>query len=695
MHIVWIILMCLLVVKHKCEVASSEVAREIKNGVLVTESNDKLRIIKHVWRVFITVHEPREPRGIKGYISQIQQQVWKAYHLGYIHKNEATYRNNRVKKAQWELYQIKTRNLVQTSDVKIRMADNPEISGPTRLPPTRTKRGLFDFFGGALHHVFGLATDSDINSVKNMIRNQAKEGNRVTHSVNQLTTIINKMQKQVSVMTGTINNNIRNIKSLFQFAREANSTMWELAYNVRRSKCLYFLDSMLQQLSHVSHLYEHQILKYTRQRNSLEGHHLSHELLPPTYLQFISKNLNKSSSLVQDLSWYYKHAPVTAIRSDDFLVFKVDIHIVDLLDYLEYAISSFPAPVAHNFTLQMRLEAKHIGLNTLSGRMLQPKRCFGRSPRVCDGAIQFNSKMIPCVASIVLQKVHKMCAIEVTKTNHTETLVIENTVNSFIICTFGENIRFLCEKQPPTFQVLSTACHVLFPGGCVIESEKGWRISPAGITEQKLTLQSPQLVLDKISVINVLNMSRLRSMKVFQIQNSELEVKKIVHLEQIPEQNLDNFEFWLFQDSDFNIADVINQLCNLIVLLYVIYGIIMNRQKIRDYMIYICGKCCSIMCKKWQDKQKNEFREPYNKKAASNEHVDPSISKTIPQNAESFEMITRDCIEWNKANSGVKFVKRNSQTGVNDIGKLSFNVKKAKQKDISVDVHMDRETQVP
>ena len=615
--------------------------------------------------------------------------------MGYIQRNEAAYRNNRLKRAQWELYQIKTRNMMPSPGTRMNIGI-PTFDSPTRSPPRRTKRGLFDFFGGALHHVFGLATDSDIADVKNMIRNQVKEGNRVVHSVNKLTTVINEMQRQVSVMTGTINTNIRNINSLFRFAKEANATMWKIAYTVRRNQCIYFLDSLLDQLLHVSHLYEHQMLKYTRQRNSLEAGHVSHELLPMTYLQYISKQLNKSSSLVQDLSWYYKNAPITAVRSDDFLVFKVDIHIVDLLDYLEYAITSFPTPVSKNFTIQMRLEAKHIGLNTLSGRMFQPKRCFGSNPRICDGTIQFYSKMVPCIGSIILQKTHSMCAIEVVKTNHTETVVLENTAQSFIVCTFGESIRLLCEKQPPKFMTLTTSCHLLFPNGCVVESDRGWRISNVGVTEKKLTLHTPQLVLDKISVVDILNITRLQTLKVFQEINSELEIKQIVHLEEIPVQNINELEFWTFQDAVMNIGDVLNQLCNLIVILYVIHSLYVNRHKIRDYMRHTCLKCYLNICKKkyvTKDEVREQNDDTSKTKTDSLGYISPSVSKVsdFPDTANSFEKITRECMDWNKTNSAIpvhKFKPENPQ----DISKISFNVKRAKKKDVSVDVHMDRET---
>ena len=155
--------------------------------------------------------------------------------------------------------------------------------------------------GEALHHLFGVARVSDIRQIRDMIFKQRLTGHKITHKVNQLVSVVNKNQRDIQLQNGTIQRNTKNIDALFQFAETVNTTLWSIVYHLKRKQCTYILDQMLDQIIHLCYAYRTQTQKFIRQRNSLEGHHLSHELLPINYIKQIGQSLNKSSALVDDL----------------------------------------------------------------------------------------------------------------------------------------------------------------------------------------------------------------------------------------------------------------------------------------------------------------------------------------------------------------------------------------------------------
>jgi hypothetical protein len=162
-----------------------------------------------------------------------------------------------------------------------------KVKVPNRSP--RFKHGLFDFFGGIGHTLFGLATDQGLKDVKRVVKETRREQHTIVHRVNDLVTVLNHTWDKIDEQTNQINL----IKHYLFQARLAymvltNATHKAL-YALEVLSVMRHLDGAVTTFENLADDYLRVLDKYNRQKASLELGRLTEELLPPALLQDILK----------------------------------------------------------------------------------------------------------------------------------------------------------------------------------------------------------------------------------------------------------------------------------------------------------------------------------------------------------------------------------------------------------------------
>jgi hypothetical protein len=569
----------------------------IPNGILISESSDNVFMCKHTWRVFVSVRKPVTPRGYRSQADKILKLINSAYNkndksASMISKYE---KDNRILKIIHALRIFKVVNrpveYANTHNKKNTKKNKKPNKKSKKKGKSREKRGLFNFIGRGLQSLFGVATENDVMEVKRLLAFTYTGQKQVRHNVNNLTTVVNRMQYDIRFSRRALNVNINNVNRLFAFQYNINSTISLILNDLRRKDFLRIIDNLISDFSAVTHRFKHLMELYSRRRTSLENGRLSHDLMPLSYLNEIERSLNKTWYLITPKEWYCQFSTLIALDLQGDLLYRVDLCIIDNMNYIEYAINCFAEPVkGTNSTLKMRIESPHVTLETSTGLFSNPRDCVGINPRVCRSNIYLKPDLMPCIASVILQKKYNLCAIQITQTSDKQSIVYEFTGKHFVVCTFGENLEIFCKKRATQYHYLTPGCHILFPDNCIVESS-GWKILSIGITTSYITLKTPNLVLNELNISDILNISRLMNFKIKHSDVQQLEQTRIVHLETLPVMELDMGDI----DSGFMrlISDIINYVVDGLVICMLFYYMWSKRHQVMR-----CLKSCKARTKK-------------------------------------------------------------------------------------------------
>ena len=163
------IILCFVLRTLTREINGSPVPSEVEqyvayipNGVLVTKSTDDVAIYSHLWRVYIGLHAPKEPRGYERYICNIEGLIQQGLANGWMTKDQAVYRQQRMALALQDInHEKKIQDVVKRMEtdtykqlIKEMQKKNQPARRPRQLPKSsRVKRGLMDFVGDIIHSV--------------------------------------------------------------------------------------------------------------------------------------------------------------------------------------------------------------------------------------------------------------------------------------------------------------------------------------------------------------------------------------------------------------------------------------------------------------------------------------------------------------------------------------------------------------
>ena len=394
---------------------------------------------------------------------------------------------------------------------------------------TRVKRGLLNFGGTILQHLFGVATEEDINKYRTTVRRALQNEERITHSYREMASVINDIQN-------TIVENQRTIESWYNHISEYMDNFTVSVSNRQyANKRHILLNDLLDLITSYHEQNTEHLGYYLKQRSDLELGMLTEHILPRTDLEnFLTKIQSKYFQHLQSLkwTWYYQNLQIQPIwQQGDTLVFITKIPFMSPDNYLLYHLYSYP--VNANETLVQLKPEPIIAADPQSNGLFIPQNCRGIQPSVCTTTQIGYAPLYNCERGLLLQQTLSIdsCPISVNKLQTTPIAyqALIGTGQFVLITSDHDDITLHCPNQPAESLSLSTGTHLIkIPDHCGLTSEL-WTLTTWIHGSSSINYTSPKITLPSLSLFNLSLQPKLTELEHFHVNKllTLHELKKI------------------------------------------------------------------------------------------------------------------------------------------------------------------------
>ena len=259
---------------------------KIHNGVLVTQGGSDLRVVRKLWKVYITINPPKLPKDLPSFMDTLKEFVFNGYEYNLITSQQRDNTITELDMIAHSFVTVASEALQKPEDqiVNDYFTENTGYNKPSKEHTLckqsqqgvlcsstgeynvdgtiRKKRGLLDIVGKGLHYLFGVADSDTMRVVQHRLTQVMDNVYRIHHDNAQLISTVNAIQGHVSLNRKTINKNIRNINYLIDFAGKVNASLNAIVFKIKKAQFLQEIRFLTQHLRHVSHQFQHLIEKY-------------------------------------------------------------------------------------------------------------------------------------------------------------------------------------------------------------------------------------------------------------------------------------------------------------------------------------------------------------------------------------------------------------------------------------------------
>lgn len=426
---------------------TNDVMVNLPNGVLISDPKT-IKISKAQWQILITIQPPALiPLG--PYLNSLTEMI-----------------------AEVEAEGTSPHRLLRHNLEYLRTMDSQNTAfqyARTNLTSQRTRRGLINLGGKLLHHVFGVATDAQIDHCQQLIDAAMDRQSDIVNHYNELTTVVKKNQQN------TIENR-RLLKAVVNHFQNVvtNATNWtrQRFLQIHREMDI---NSFMQTL----HMYTlqniHNIDVYLQQRADLERGALTESILPKSYLQSLLAKVKRQLHLEPlEWHWYYSNININPLWQEGHnLVYITHLPFVAMNDYLMYTIQSFP--VGHqNSTIQLNAQP-HIAMDSTTSGLFIPSECKGHNPAVCQAGPIGYRPLYTCEHGLLTKNKEEMDTCSFTLQEHASLpsfYPIQHSHGQYVIYTNDERITKNCPGSPSQDLQMAPGTYLLtIPGQCNLQAE--------------------------------------------------------------------------------------------------------------------------------------------------------------------------------------------------------------------------------
>jgi hypothetical protein len=434
------------------------------DGLLVTK-HGQVRATSGKWKVLVTMDVPKAPIGLRNELFEVTRMVASA-------PVSATTRH------AWR----RRLDQITLSLPLLNMTVKPILAGRVRNP-----RGLLDPLGVLVHDIFGLATSAEVNNIKAVLRAVSQNQGAIATKFDLLTTVVNRsrlFEQENREFIKSLSNRVRNTQ---EFLHNLTRNFSLLSLRVTMEQVSEDLEQQAATLQSFQRLYAHR-------RQDLHNLKLSEELLPVSSLKTILDSAATYHSVaIADLNWYYTHESVRPMwATPDFLVYEVDLHLVNPSTFLLYRMHGWPVPTGPSLSVRI-LQTGDFGYDTNTGQLFEANHCVGYEPTVCSTGILFKSNAPPCVRGI-LKGDHKLmgrCPVELRSGNTSQLYYLAD--NEYILSTWGDILEARCTgHNSHTVNIARGVYNIILPADCSLSSPV-WTISAISLHHLDIHLVSQQL----------------------------------------------------------------------------------------------------------------------------------------------------------------------------------------------------------
>ena len=414
-----------------------------------------MKAIVTEYTLLVSVDRPEYPLYIESAVKRLQHHVLRAAFRGRISQNRSQSWSHRLGRLM---------KLGNAKDLAI---------------PLRARRGLLDVVGEISHTLFGTATDRSVQELKNVLSRTMSAQGRIVHKVNELVSVLNHTYENVA------ENRVR-INELGAFIdrtlNSINVLVTETRYDrlvLQKLRTAFDIEYTVRALEDRYHEYLHLHNRYVMQRASLEAGRLNELLLSKEQLESVlAQETHEGVVPVRPLEWYYEYALTEPLWDQTLLLYRIRLPLVESVEYLLYQLHSWPVPFNQSgYSAQIEIEPI-MGLDTVTGYVFVPSRCYGQNPQVCRFGIKTHPGRMRCERALITRELQHLenCVVKITKQEEFSQLT-EITPGEYILVTWGETIHKRCVEKEPERRKLPPGVYTLkLTENCTFVGDD-WRVT--------------------------------------------------------------------------------------------------------------------------------------------------------------------------------------------------------------------------
>ena len=440
---------------------------------MLVRRGEEVRGIAGVWTVVVVIHPPKRP-NFNAWLDHLGRDIHKVQTKGQAGSDDLQMWKDRI--------DFMTNNLDEFN-LTVDLA---------KIPGSRPRRSPFDFVSSISRQLFGFDTQGQIDTLTNAIRASQDRIEALTHHGADMVSVMNQTRRYLQ-------ENRMDIKTLQEASTELSARIDKnlvlqqgLARTINSMHIRRHVDSIIDQVDRSIHLYLHQVGLFHRQRLQLERGFLTDEILPPSFLYDVIRQLHFHKLESAPLHWYYKYAILTPlVNKGTELSFKVDIAGLAPEKYLQYILNYFPVPLDDNH-LRMISGTPEIALDTASSGTFVPEHCTGNNPKVCR--IDQEQLEPTCESNLIMGKALTNCVLTVVPRNNRTSIIYRETDHLAIVVLAAfrpTETTLYCKDKTPLSKTYTGINKIKVGPGCVLQT-KAWRIRgiDRGQTYTEIPVQS-------------------------------------------------------------------------------------------------------------------------------------------------------------------------------------------------------------
>jgi len=393
------------------------------------------------WTILITIEPPAIPQYFEGYIE---------YFLTVITPLRDAY-------PRYVPHWVQRAN-----DIKARLKSPLRwYEFPTNTSSSdrrRLRRGAMDFVGSIGKSLFGLATDSEVKSVRKAVEQlQQKQAQLVTLS-REFTTVINHTYSEIAInrkQLDLLNEAVsRATEHLAQDIAKLFTTVTSINRRLDAETFLYELERACQ-------LYVQAHEAFQRRRENMAAGRLSENLLPPDLLRQVLKTIPTDKAyMVDPPAWYYQNILVVPIQMDEKLVYRARLPMVDITPWQHISVTTWPVP--HQAWEATLVLPTMVLRDTLTGDLDVSPSCVGHRPKVCRRGLITQAVAYPCLNRLLALSpaYDKTCQVSFARRLPID-VVHPQELNDYVLITNGTHLALRCEGRPEERAVLTPGVYKL------------------------------------------------------------------------------------------------------------------------------------------------------------------------------------------------------------------------------------------
>jgi len=395
------------------------------------------------WTILITIEPPTIPKHFEGYIE---------YFLTVITPLRAAY-------PRYVPHWMQRANDIRTRlRSPLRWYEFPNNASTVSSDHHRHRRGALDFVGSIGKSLFGLATDSEVQSVRKAVEQlQQKQAQLVTLS-REFTTVINHTYAEIAI----------NRKQLDLLNEAVSRATEHLAHDVAKlfttvTSINRRLDAetFLYELERACQLYVQAHEAFQRRRENMAAGRLSENLLPPDLLRQVLKTIPTDKAyMVDPPTWYYQNILVVPIQMDEILVYRARLPMVDITPWQHISVTTWPVP--HQAWEATLVLPPTVLRDTLTGDLDVSPSCVGHRPRVCRRGLITQAVAYPCLNRLMALSpaYDKTCQVSFARRLPID-VVYPQELNDYVLITNGTHLDLRCEGRPEERAALTPGVYKL------------------------------------------------------------------------------------------------------------------------------------------------------------------------------------------------------------------------------------------